>query len=329
MGARKDEPITVRDWRGLPFCQIDNRLMRVPTMTPHAKLVYVILCGYANLQTSECRPSIKTLSTDSGISRPSVRAGIQVLIAHGVLEVTDRHDELGRDRPHNYVIKDWRETSQTRVNDVDTRVKQVDTRVKQVDGVGSTTFTPRVKQVDTKEIESKEKKKKENEDYSAVAEIQPNDSEYNPELVPLENPNGDPYDFQALIARALEFGDCYPNREEACRHAKAAINSKIKPLELIKVAEYMLEDHFWVGKPLQIATLVKYLGAYRKAIKNGWKPGQNGRENNGHTGRSNSSKVPELPSVDGDNTDYYAYGTALQARQEEYRRKEAELANRV
>jgi predicted transcriptional regulator len=168
-----NDPLRIEDARDLRFCQVDNVLIRSSDLDPYAKLVYVALCGYANLYTVDCHPSIKTLCVNLGISKPTVLKAIKSLCDHGVLEVVERHDEAGRDQSHLYVIKDWRSTETGRVNDVDTRVKQIDTRVNDVDGEGKGRLPGRVNDVDTKDKERERERSKDNQVIHSLSQIIP------------------------------------------------------------------------------------------------------------------------------------------------------------
>ena len=123
--ATDNTPLDVRDGRRLPFCQVDNALIREPGLDPYAKLVYVLLCGYMNFRTLDCFPTLETIGSDLAISKPTVIKALRTLTERAILETEKRRDKKGRVISNVYTIKDWRSEpahSVSQVNDVDSDV---------------------------------------------------------------------------------------------------------------------------------------------------------------------------------------------------------------
>lgn len=64
--------LEVKDKRAIPFTLIDNPILENEELSGTAKLVYALLCKYANADTGQCYPSHQTLSKLAGVSKPTL-----------------------------------------------------------------------------------------------------------------------------------------------------------------------------------------------------------------------------------------------------------------
>ncbi|WDU84230.1 helix-turn-helix domain-containing protein [Caloramator sp. Dgby_cultured_2] len=88
-----------REWH---YTIVENHVLKA-NISPNAKLLYVILCMYANKE-KECFPSYERLMKDIGIkSKATLSNAIKELINIGVLEVISGKDE---GKSNIYIIKD-------------------------------------------------------------------------------------------------------------------------------------------------------------------------------------------------------------------------------
>ena len=110
-----------------------------------ASLVYMSLCRHANKE-QESFPSIKLMSEELSISRPTVIKGLKNLERFNVIQIKKTRTKDGRWLNNTYILTDRSEWIKSQVNDVDLAAKS--TRVKsQVNDVDSV----QVNDVDTKE----------------------------------------------------------------------------------------------------------------------------------------------------------------------------------
>ncbi|KXZ40039.1 Helix-turn-helix domain-containing protein [Alkalithermobacter thermoalcaliphilus JW-YL-7 = DSM 7308] len=88
-----------REWH---YTIVENHVLK-SDISPHAKLLYVILCMYSNKE-KECFPSYETLLINTGIkSRATLAKAIKQLKDVGILEVINRQKE---NASNIYIIKD-------------------------------------------------------------------------------------------------------------------------------------------------------------------------------------------------------------------------------
>lgn len=82
-------------------------------------IVYNSLCRHAN-KDQECFPSIKLMSEQHGVSRPTILKGIDNLERRKVIVVQKHRTEKGNWLNNTYILTDKSEWDYTQVNDVDT-----------------------------------------------------------------------------------------------------------------------------------------------------------------------------------------------------------------
>lgn len=118
--------------------------------------VYAVLAVHAS-EHGICWPSLATLAKDSGFSKPTVIKGIKELEEAGVVITHQRHDEARGQQSNVYQVRMYRDGAPAWGSDPSEWVIQEEgpvdntpTPVKDVDRPLSTTFTPPVKDVDSK-----------------------------------------------------------------------------------------------------------------------------------------------------------------------------------
>ena len=76
-------------------------------LNQHAKHVYFVLCDFADYQSRECYPKIKTIAKLCGKGQNQVRAGIKQLVEFGYLTQTIRIDpKTGGQTSNLYTLHD-------------------------------------------------------------------------------------------------------------------------------------------------------------------------------------------------------------------------------
>lgn len=89
-----------REWH---YTIVENHILDAELST-YAKLLYVILCRYAN-KNKECYPSYELLMKDIGVkSKTTLSKAIKELIDNGVLEIISGKEE---GKSNLYIIKDY------------------------------------------------------------------------------------------------------------------------------------------------------------------------------------------------------------------------------
>ena len=88
-----------REWH---YTIVENHILEA-NLSTQAKLLYVILCKYAN-RNKECYPSYETLMRDISVkSKATLSNAIKELIEKGILEVVSGKEE---GKSNVYIIKD-------------------------------------------------------------------------------------------------------------------------------------------------------------------------------------------------------------------------------
>jgi hypothetical protein len=98
LGPSKGSPISpVEKWR-LTACAWSDR-----NLSPYDKVVYGALISFHHNTSGKCNPSLTSLMLATGLTRPSVIAGLRALRAAGYISYAD--GTRGRHRKSSYVIK--------------------------------------------------------------------------------------------------------------------------------------------------------------------------------------------------------------------------------
>lgn len=87
--SRNTDQIIVRDNRGPNYLKIYNDFYDKygAKLGPYGLAVYVALCRYINVDSSECRPSYDTIARGTGMSRRKVIDVVKEMEALGVIAV--------------------------------------------------------------------------------------------------------------------------------------------------------------------------------------------------------------------------------------------------
>lgn len=88
----------------LPFTQVDDIVLENKKISGYAKMVFVILCKFANNDTQECFPSFQTLSDETGFSKNTVLKGMNELIEVGFVEKKAQYTINGKQKSNLYII---------------------------------------------------------------------------------------------------------------------------------------------------------------------------------------------------------------------------------
>lgn len=82
--------VEIRDKRVIPFTLIDNPVLENEELSGTAKLVYTLLCKFANSDTGQCYPSHQTLAKLAGVSKPTVMKALSQLEETQHISITRR-----------------------------------------------------------------------------------------------------------------------------------------------------------------------------------------------------------------------------------------------
>jgi predicted transcriptional regulator len=98
----------VLDLRSRKFVQVTKSVLKDEVILdkPAQKLVYTMLCMYADNQTKNSYPSIKTLATKCCCSETSVKYALKKLRDVGLIEVRHRRRSDGNNDSNIYVLLD-------------------------------------------------------------------------------------------------------------------------------------------------------------------------------------------------------------------------------
>ena len=98
----------VVDFRKINFVQVTKSVLANETAfdKPIQKLVYAMLCMYADNATKDAFPSIKTLARKCSCSENTIRAALRKLEEVGVIEVKRRYKDDGSRNSNIYFLID-------------------------------------------------------------------------------------------------------------------------------------------------------------------------------------------------------------------------------
>lgn len=102
MGNRNE----VIDRRKSPFVMVTKKVLEDESLKTSEKIIYSILCMYADNNTSECWPSKKTLINKSGVSNRTLDNGLKVLESKTYIKVERRYKNNGGQLSNKYVLLD-------------------------------------------------------------------------------------------------------------------------------------------------------------------------------------------------------------------------------
>lgn len=98
----------VVDFRTRKFAQVTKAVLDDETVLdkPIQKLVYTMLCMYADNTKKDSHPSIKTIADKCYCSENTVRAALKKLNEVGLIEIKERRREDGSQTSNQYVLLD-------------------------------------------------------------------------------------------------------------------------------------------------------------------------------------------------------------------------------
>ncbi len=99
---------TVVDFRTRKFAQVTKSVLDDETQLdkPIQKLVYTMLCMYADNDSKDSHPSVSTLAKKCYCSENTVRSALKKLHEVGVIEIKGRVREDGSQTSNLYIILD-------------------------------------------------------------------------------------------------------------------------------------------------------------------------------------------------------------------------------
>lgn len=100
--------------RRLPFAIVAPHVIRDPSISVNARLLYAVLCTYAN-EYGNCWPSVSTVLEGLGMSDRTRRRAQSELVEAGVLTITTQLDSRGRRTLNLYTLTDMPEGTPARV----------------------------------------------------------------------------------------------------------------------------------------------------------------------------------------------------------------------
>lgn len=96
----------VLDWRTNNFVMVTKSVLQDEGhfTKPVDKLVYAVLCYFADNQTHESWPSIGTIARKSCCSPNTVRAALKRLKEIGLIDVKGRANSIGKQMSNIYIL---------------------------------------------------------------------------------------------------------------------------------------------------------------------------------------------------------------------------------
>lgn len=97
----------IKDEREFPFTIIDNSILEDESLTAYEKIIYAVLCKFANQKNNTCFPSITTIQKLAGCGKMTVIRGIKKLEERNYIKKEKRQHEHNREYATNlYSILD-------------------------------------------------------------------------------------------------------------------------------------------------------------------------------------------------------------------------------
>jgi hypothetical protein len=110
-------PIPTEIRRLSPFTIVPVRLIDDPDLGSYEKLIYMVLCRFADNQTKHCFPSLARVAELAKCSRPTVVKSIRKLIEMGWVKKFKREMEHGQHYSNIYVLTDGLENQELTIGD--------------------------------------------------------------------------------------------------------------------------------------------------------------------------------------------------------------------
>ncbi|MGN6606408.1 MAG: helix-turn-helix domain-containing protein [Jatrophihabitans sp.] len=90
----------------LPFAKVSTRIVRDAAVSPNARLLYVLLATYADIEHRTCFPSKRLLAGDLGCTTRSIQNWTTELVHAGYIEVAPRERKGGGQSSNLYLLAD-------------------------------------------------------------------------------------------------------------------------------------------------------------------------------------------------------------------------------
>lgn len=124
-----------------PFVAVDKEIFLCETLSIYEKMVYCVLCAFANSQDGTCFPSYQTIAKKAGCSRRKVIEVIAALETRGLVEKESQSCRNGRSTSNLYTMKSL---SGTKTDNVENYVENVGrcTEAEKQDKAGGESLAP-------------------------------------------------------------------------------------------------------------------------------------------------------------------------------------------
>ena len=97
--------IQIKDRRKFSYTRIENSVIdNVEIFDKNDLLCYMVLCRFADNETSECFPSYKTIADKMRVSVKTAINAIKSLESKGIIHIENRKDSKGGDTSNLYTI---------------------------------------------------------------------------------------------------------------------------------------------------------------------------------------------------------------------------------
>ena len=97
--------IQIKDRRKFSYTRIENSVIdNIEIFDKNDLLCYMVLCRFADNETSECFPSYKTIADKMRVSVKTAINAIKSLESKGIIHIENRKDSKGGDTSNLYTI---------------------------------------------------------------------------------------------------------------------------------------------------------------------------------------------------------------------------------
>ena len=118
-----------------PFVMVESRVLLSEELSIYEKMVYCVLCSFADNETGICYPSYETIAARAGCSRRKAIACIETLVEKGLLRKEERATKNGGNRTNIYYLHEGDENKNSDSNEIS---DESDALVSSDDGVSGT-----------------------------------------------------------------------------------------------------------------------------------------------------------------------------------------------
>ena len=100
-----------------PFVMVESRILQSGELSVYEKMVYCVLCSFADNETGVCYPSYETIAARAGCSRRKAIACIETLAEKGLLRKEERATKNGRNRTNIYYLHEGEDEDSDKISD--------------------------------------------------------------------------------------------------------------------------------------------------------------------------------------------------------------------